>query len=971
MPGKRTSKSKPPRKSATPSGSKVSRKSSLRPAAKQAPGFVINEGLEILEFLGHAAAYLRAAPGKATLHLRKMLRPDMQREVLALVEKARKAGSARKVGVPFLLGSEGRKVSIQVTRHKDRTSGQIRYQVLFEEPAARSGTPAKATRRPKGEQRTEPKAVGRRQKITTAKDSYGSMLAKEEQEHKVTLEELRTANEELHETAARLGVANAELEASQAELEATAEDLRVTLEESERREKRLRESESRVRALLETAAQGILAVGPNGRIALVNGTAEKMFGYRREELLGQSVEILVPGGRRTVHQRHRQEFFAHPRTRPMGQGIDLFAQRKNGTTFPVEISLSHTGPEGEMVAVAFVSDITERKRAEQSLRESEARFRHLADNAPVLIWVSGPDKKCTWFNKPWLEFTGRSIEQELGDGWTEGVHPKDIDRCLRTCVIAFNARKLFTMEYRLRRADGQYRWVLDTGVPQFAGSEFTGYIGSCIDITERKQAETELSLQVAITANMTEGISLVRTRDAVIVYANGRYHELFGYEPGELHGRPVTVLNAGSRAEAQAVAREIVEVLHRDHVWKGEVRNVRKDGSVFWSSTTVSTLEHDEYGTVWLGVLRDVTDRKKAETDLREEYAFNAALVDTVRALVVVFDREGQIVRFNKACQEVTGYSFGEVQGHKVWEFLLIPEEVGPVKRVFRGIKARRLPSEFENYWVTKAGQRRLIGWVNTALSDDNGKVRFVIGTGIDITEHRQMEKTIRRSHSELRRLTARLTSVQEEEYKHLSRELHDVFSQKLTMLGMHVSELEQKLSAAGLATGEDFGQIGAQISDLATQIHGISRRLHPAILDDLGLAAALKNECFAFTREYGSEVTFHSEGRYEAIPSNVALCLYRIAQESLTNIRKHSQADRVDVHLVGAPEEIVLSIEDFGKGFDPNQVRGRGGLGLVSMEERIRLVNGELAIRSKPGDGTTVQVRVPLEKATRRRPRR
>jgi signal transduction histidine kinase len=263
--------------------------------------------------------------------------------------------------------------------------------------------------------------------------------------------------------------------------------------------------------------------------------------------------------------------------------------------------------------------------------------------------------------------------------------------------------------------------------------------------------------------------------------------------------------------------------------------------------------------------------------------------------------------------------------------------------------------------------------WIHASISTLEDPEHGAVWVGVlsDITERKEAAEALHKSHQDLRSLSARLTSVQEEDYKHLSRELHDVFSQKLTMLGMHVSELEQKLSAAGLSAAEDFGQIGAQISDLATQIHGISRRLHPAILDDLGLAAALKNECFAFTREYGIQVTFHTEGSYEAIPDAVALCLYRVAQESLTNIRKHSKADRVDVHLVAAPEEIVLSIEDFGKGFDPNQVRGRGGLGLVSMEERIRLVNGQLTIRSNPGDGTTVQVRVPLEKATNRRPRR
>ena len=141
----------------------------------------------------------------------------------------------------------------------------------------------------------------------------------------------------------------------------------------------------------------------------------------------------------------------------------------------------------------YWTDITERKQAEQQMRESEARFRDMADTAPVLIWLSDTTKLCIWFNQTWLTFTGKTMQQEVGNGWAECVHREDFERCLQVYSNAFDARQEFKMEYRLRRHDGEYRWVLDHGIPRYAGNgQFLGYIGSCIDISDRKQAEEQL-----------------------------------------------------------------------------------------------------------------------------------------------------------------------------------------------------------------------------------------------------------------------------------------------------------------------------------------------------------------------------------------------------------------------------------------------------------------------------------------------
>jgi PAS domain S-box-containing protein len=166
---------------------------------------------------------------------------------------------------------------------------------------------------------------------------------------------------------------------------------------------------------------------------------------------------------------------------------------------------------GSLEFIGTTMDITERKQAEEHLRDSELRFRTLADTAPVMIWMTGADKLCCFFNKPWLDFTGRTMEQELGMGWTEGVHPEDLQRIFDVYLPAFEARCPFNMEYRLKRANGVYGWVMESGVARYTPQgAFSGYIGSCIDITERKRSEDELRRSEVALQNAYDEIKILK-----------------------------------------------------------------------------------------------------------------------------------------------------------------------------------------------------------------------------------------------------------------------------------------------------------------------------------------------------------------------------------------------------------------------------------------------------------------------------
>ena len=243
--------------------------------------------------------------------------------------------------------------------------------------------------------------------------------------------------------------------------------------------------------VVEQCPSSIVITNLAGDIEYANPKTLETTGYTREEVQGQNPRIFKSG-------RMALEVYSDLwKTIAAGQDWrgELQNKRKNGELYWEDALVSPIRDAAGSIThyLGVKQDITERKHAEHQIQESEHRFRVMADGAPVLIWMSGLDKLCYYFNKTWLDFTGRTMEQESGDGWTEGVHPEDLARCVEVYVKSFDARQPFKMEYRLRRADGAYRWLLDHGVPRVdERGQFQGYIGSCIDITERREAEARL-----------------------------------------------------------------------------------------------------------------------------------------------------------------------------------------------------------------------------------------------------------------------------------------------------------------------------------------------------------------------------------------------------------------------------------------------------------------------------------------------
>jgi len=322
-----------------------------------------------------------------------------------------------------------------------------------------------------------------------------------------------------------------------------------------------------------------------------------------------------------------------------------------------------------LLIAGLLANLIRRRRAERSLTESEQRFLVMADAAPVLMWMAGPDKLCTFFNWSWLKFTGRNLEQETGNGWTEGVHPDDLKKCVQTFEAAFDKREDFVMQYRLRRHDGEYRTITNSGLPRYdARDSFLGYIGACVDITDllrQQEALHESEERIALATEVAQmGVWEI---DAATdqLWTSEKIRELFHLEPD----RDVTYTDFQSRVhpedreERDAAIRRAIET---EGGYDNEFRILLPDGNIRWLAGRARCISNGGgSGKRLLGVSMDVTQRKEAE-DL-----FRLATEASPSGTVLV-DSGGRIVLINTHIEELFGYTRRELLGRPIET--LVPE---------------------------------------------------------------------------------------------------------------------------------------------------------------------------------------------------------------------------------------------------------------------------------------------------------
>ncbi len=306
----------------------------------------------------------------------------------------------------------------------------------------------------------------------------------------------------------------------------------------------------------------------------------------------------------------------------------------------------------------------EKKLAEQTLAESELRYRALADSGQALIWTSGADKLCDYFNQPWLLFTGRTMEQEFGNGWAEGVHPEDLARCLQIFHTAFDRREQFSMEYRLRHASGEYRWIQDVGKPRCDGKgAFLGYIGHCLDITERKQAEEALrksERRHRIVADNTYGWEFWLDPQGRFLYCSPSCKRITGQEAAAFVA-DATLMNRIIHPDDQVrYAEHAKEARETKRACEIEFRIVRPDGAERWIGHVCQPILDENGASMGIrGSNHDITERKQAESERK----LLTTAIEQAAETVIITDTQGNIQYVNPAFESITGYTRAEALG--------------------------------------------------------------------------------------------------------------------------------------------------------------------------------------------------------------------------------------------------------------------------------------------------------------------
>jgi two-component system sensor histidine kinase UhpB len=722
--------------------------------------------------------------------------------------------------------------------------------------------------------------------------------------------------------------------------------------------------EQALKAFFAASPTGLSIIDSQLRFMWINQALAEFNGLSVEEHLGKTIREATPRIAPTVEPVFRGVLSTGQPVSNLEIGCEMSSQPGVVRTF-VQSYFPILDAAGSTAAVGVVVvEITPRVRAEEELRKQTEILQKIFDHAPVMISFTDQDGRIKLINR----------ERERTLGWTQEEIEKGVDvlaecypdpRYREELVKAFTVADGTWADFKARTKDGR---TIDTRWARVRLSDGSS-VGIGSDVTERNRAERALREEKDRAQKYLDiaGVMLLAINsNQEVVLVNSKGCEILGYTREEIIGRrwcdnfiPTRERDWLNRVLAQLVAGDIEPV---EYVEYPVLRKTGEERLIAWHNTVL----RDESARVVASLSsgEDITDRRRAEEELRKAEEQFRNIFDQALEGIYRSSPEGRALAANPAFAKMLGYDSAQDlvssvtdAAHQIW--------VAPADRlrytqqleeseIIRGYESQLVRKDGIKIWVS-ANCRRVAG--------PDGNTLYFEGFVEDITERKRAEKELQRSFEQLRALAGRLQSAQEEERKRVAREIHDDLGQLLTATKMELDSVLQALPPDKEPEARRVKAAMKLVDQTVQSVRRIAAELRPSMLDDLGLEAALEWAAEDFQARTGTPCSISLPEEDIAPDQEHATALFRIFQETLTNIARHAAATEVNARLSNQDGVLLLEVRDNGKGVKLEQLSAPTSLGILGMRERALLLGGDLTITGAPGQGTMVSARIPVGK--------
>jgi two-component system CheB/CheR fusion protein len=886
---------------------------------------LINRKYEVLYYFGPCSEYLEFPAGQPTHNLILIARDGLRTKLRGAVHRAISGNEPVVLtNVQVKRSSSYYPIRVAAKPVQVPQAAEGLLLVTFSDEAPPERPPRLSVAKARARRNEEDRVRQIEYELKATREDLQSTIEELESSN----EELKASNEEAMSMNEELQSANEELETSKEELQSLNEELTTVNNQLQERIDELEKTNDDMANLLQSTDIATVFLNQNLRIKLFTAPATNLFNLIASDV-GRPIGDITA-------KFDDPELLGHAR-----QVLQLLTPRdkevaaNDGSWWIRRINPYRTQDNRiEGIVITFVN-ITERRRTAEMIRHIATIVEASADaifskdlDGIIRTWNRGAERLYGYTS---AETIGRSVEM---------------------LIPADRAQEFASIMSRLRR--GEYVEQLETErvckdgrrvVVSLTVSPIHNGDGKVVsasvtarDITDRKHAEQELELQAQMAVNLAEGVSLVRARDAVIVYTNERFEEMFQYGPGELIGKHVRLLNAGEQASPGEQIEEIIRALRAKKVWAGEVQNVKKDGTTFWTYSSVSTFEHPKFGEVWIGAVTDITKRKAAELAMHESEERLRAILDAASDAIITIDHDGIIRSVNAGTERMFGYAAAEMLGQNVT--MLMPS---PFREAHDGFMTR--------YRQTR--EKHIIG--TTRQVDAQRKDGSVFPSELTVTEieHLGLFTGIHRDLTERNQLELDVVEAASREQRRIGEDLHDSVAQELTALSLTARDLVETVRTDPDKAAELAERMSQGLQRSQTDLRAVLLGLVPVAVDHQGLMAALADLAEGIQQEGSVACKFDCPEPVFVTDNTTATQLYLIAQEAVHNALKHGKPRNVRIFLE-SNEHLVLQVRCDGIGM-PDRLDKSKGLGLRIMRNRAAIIGAKLTIEPAKPTGTVV----------------